>query len=63
MNKNTNQADDTITRVFNDASAVTEAIQAGVNDALLRHKQLGKPICVWRDDQVMWIAPEDIQTN
>lgn len=63
MNKKTNQAEDEISRIFNDAEAVTTAIQAGINAALLKHKQLGNPICVWRDNKVVWIAPENIKAN
>jgi hypothetical protein len=32
-----------------------------VREALRRHKQAGNPIAVWQDDQVVWIAPEDIE--
>lgn len=61
MNKKTNRAEDEISRIFNDADTITTAIQAGIDAALLKHKQLGKPICVWRNDKVTWIAPEDIK--
>ena len=61
MNKKSIQKEDEISRIFNDADAVTNAIQAGINAALLRHKQTGNPICVWRDGKVVWIAPEEIQ--
>jgi hypothetical protein len=63
VNKNTNQAEDEISRVFNDADAVTIAIQAGIDAALMKHKQMGNPICVWRNDQVIWIAPENIKVK
>jgi hypothetical protein len=61
VNKQTKRADDEITRIFNDADVVTTAIQAGINAALLKHKQSGNPICVWRDGQVVWIASENIK--
>jgi len=61
VNKKSVQSEDEISRIFNDADAVTNAIQAGINAALLRHKQTGNPICVWRDGNVVWIAPEEIQ--
>lgn len=51
---------DEISKIFNDEHTVTNAIQAGINAALLKHKQLGQPICVWREGKVVWIAPEDI---
>jgi hypothetical protein len=31
-----------------------------VREALLRPRQAGNPIAVWRDGQVVWVAPEDI---
>ena len=61
MSKKTNHAEDKISRIFNDESTVTNAIQAGINAALLKHKQLGQPICVWREGKVVWIAPENIK--
>jgi hypothetical protein len=63
MSQKSNQAEDEISRVFNDADIVTSAIQAGINAALLKHKQLGNPICIWRDGKVMWIAPENINAG
>lgn len=63
MNKNTGKTEDEISRIFNDADAVTTAIQAGINIALWKHKQLGNPICVWRDGKVVWIAPENINAK
>ena len=31
--------------------------------ALLDHKRAGNPVAVWRDGQVVWIAPEDIPVD
>lgn len=57
------KAEDEISRVFNDDNAVRTAIQTGINAALLKHKKLGHPICVWREGKVVWIAPENIKTS
>lgn len=57
------KTDDEITKIFNDPYAVRKAIQTGINAALLKHKQLGKPICVWRDGNVVWIEAENIIIN
>lgn len=35
-------------------------MRKAVRKALLQHKQEGLPVAVWRNDQVEWIAPEDI---
>ena len=43
-----------------DLDFIERALRRGVRQALLRHKQLGLPIAVWEDNQVVWIAPADI---
>jgi hypothetical protein len=63
VNNNTHREDDEISKIFNDVDTVRAAMQAGIDAALLRHKKLGYPICVWRNDQVEWIAPEDINID
>jgi hypothetical protein len=42
------------------ALLIEQAIQKAVRRALWQHKQLGNPICAWRNGKVVWIAPEDI---
>ncbi len=54
--------DDPIHRM-RDIPRILAAINAGVKDALRRHKQAGNPIAVWRDGQVVWIAPVDIPVD
>lgn len=63
MKKIKHSADDHITKVFSDPIKVTQIIQKGINDALLKHKQAGNPICEWRDNKVVWIPPEKIVIN
>jgi hypothetical protein len=46
-----------------DAQFIKQALARGVREALLRHKRLGNPICVWEDNKVVWIAPEDIEVE
>ncbi len=43
-----------------DSALIERALRRAVQAALLRHKQAGNPVAVWRDGQVVWIAPEDI---
>lgn len=45
-----------------DTARILEAMQQGVREALARHKKLGNPVAVWRNDRVEWIRPEDIPT-
>ena len=42
------------------ALLIEQAIDKAVRRALWQHKQLGNPICTWRDGKVVWITPEDI---
>jgi len=44
-----------------DADAMLRAVRQAVREAVLRHKQLGNPIAVSRDGEVVWIQPEDIE--
>jgi hypothetical protein len=32
-----------------------------VREALIRHKQAGNPIAAWRNGEVVWIQPKDIE--
>jgi len=63
MKRDKNLIDDNISKVLNDPSKVTQIIQAGIRDALLKHKQAGNQICVWRDNKVVWIPAEKIVIN
>jgi hypothetical protein len=29
----------------------------------MKHKLAGNPICEWRDDEIVWIPPEQILVN
>jgi hypothetical protein len=46
-----------------DIKLIERALRRAVREALLRHKQAGNPIAVWRDGAVVWIAPEDIRVE
>jgi hypothetical protein len=63
MKKDKNLTEDNISKVLNDPSKVTQIIQSGIREALLKHKQAGNQICVWRDNKVVWIPPERILLN
>jgi hypothetical protein len=43
-----------------DLPRILAALRLAVREALLRHKQAGNPVAVWRDGRVVWIRPEDI---
>jgi hypothetical protein len=51
---------DKITEAFADPEKITKALAKGVRDALIKHKQAGNPIVVWRDGKIVLIKPEEI---
>lgn len=46
---------------FQDNDRVTRAIARGTREALIRHKALGVPIAIWKDNQVTIVPPEEIE--
>ena len=44
-----------------DGPAIDAAIRRAVREAVRRHKLLGNPIAVWRNNQVCWLQPEEIE--
>ena len=51
---------DKIAEAFSNPEKITQAVAKGVRDALLKHKQAGNPIVVWRDGKIIWLDPEEI---
>jgi hypothetical protein len=54
---------DKIAEAFDDPEKITQALAQGVRDALLKHKQAGNPIVIWRDGKAVWIKPEEIPVD
>jgi len=46
--------------VCREGTAIEEAVERAAREARLKHKQLGVPLVVWRDGQVVEIPPEEI---
>jgi len=46
-----------------DIPRIQEALRLSARDAMRLHKRMGNPIAVWRDGQVVWIPPEEIQID
>ena len=63
MKKDKKSSEDNISNILNDATKVTKIIQAGIRDALIKHKQAGNQICVWRDNKIVWVPAERIVVN
>ena len=50
-------------KVFSDPAEILAAIKCGAREALEQHKRAGNPIAAWRDGQVVWIPPEEIEVG
>ena len=46
--------------ILADPTYIDRVLQQASRDALLRHKKLGNPIAVWRDERVTWIPADQI---
>jgi hypothetical protein len=53
----------TITELFDEGTAIDEALREAARDARRFHKAIGNPMATWRDGKVVWIQPEDIQVD
>ena len=50
----------TITELFDEGTAIDEALREAARDARRFHKAIGNPMATWRDGKVAWVQPEDI---
>lgn len=50
----------TINEIFEEGTLIDDALKKGVQEALLRHKQLGNPVVTWRNGKIVWLKPEEI---
>ncbi len=51
---------DNVEEAFSDPEIITQALVKGVREALLKHKQAGNPIVIWKDGKAVWLKPEEI---
>ncbi|MEW6280302.1 MAG: hypothetical protein AB1758_16860 [Candidatus Eremiobacterota bacterium] len=47
--------------LFQDRELVEGALRLAARDALIKHKALGVPIAIWRDNRVVIVPPEEIE--
>lgn len=52
-----------IDHIFREGTLIDEALAAGVQEALRRHKEAGRPIVEWRDGRTVWVPPEEIKLH
>lgn len=53
----------TLTELFDDGTAIDEALREAARDARRFHKAIGNPMVTWRDGKVVWVQPEDIRVD
>ena len=53
----------TLKELFEDGRAIDEALKEAARDARRLHKALRNPMATWKDGQVVWIQPEDIEID
>lgn len=39
---------------------IDKALKQGVRDAMLRHKEAGLPVVIYRDGKTVWVMPQDL---
>lgn len=52
--------EDRISRIMNDPEEVRMILKSAINDALLKHKQAGNPVCGFKDGKIFWVQPKNI---
>lgn len=55
------EAQKDISRIFaEDRRLIDEALKQGVRDAMLRHKEAGLPVVIYRNGKAVWVMPQDL---
>ncbi len=49
-----------IAELFEEGTAIDEALRSAVREALLYHRRIGNPIAVWENAKLVWVPPEEI---
>lgn len=49
-----------IASIIRDGTAIDRAIVAARRRVIQRHRQLGVPLVIWRDGQVVEVAPDSV---
>lgn len=48
---------------LDDKKLIEATLRRAVRKALLQHRRAGNPVAIWKDGQVVWIAPADIKVS
>ena len=54
---------DPIDRAFAEGTPIDAALIEAAREARRRHKEAGNPVAEWRDGELCWVAPEDIELD
>ena len=52
-----------IAKIFEEGTLIDEALAKAVREALRLHKQAGNPVVEWRNGEIVWIPPEEIDVD
>ena len=50
-----------IARIFREGTLIDEAICWAGREAVRQHKEKGLPLVIWRDGQIVWVSPEELE--
>ena len=50
-----------LSELLKDNEKFMKAVNQAVQNTLRVHKLLGQPVVVWKDGQVVWVPPEEIE--
>lgn len=51
---------DQISQITNDPKRMQLIIQTAINEAMLKHKQAGNPVCGFKNGELYWVNAENI---
>jgi hypothetical protein len=50
-----------LNRIFvEEGHLIEEALRKGAREAILRHKQAGLPLAIYRNGKTVWVQPDDL---
>lgn len=47
--------------IFREGTAIDRALEAAAREAVMRHRQSGQPIPVWRDGKTAMVSPDELE--
>lgn len=57
----TQDNDKDIDAIFREGTLIDRAMQDATREAIKQHKQAGQPMVVWRNGQIVFISPEELE--